>query len=339
MNWNVSSQHYHPLYPLSNMWGATMTQHGHAEHITDEDRREFLKALGVTGAITAGGVTLNEIREEIGVTAEEEFAPIVQGVQTDLEGTVDTQLISGQQTVLAEAVTELPVAVDKGFPTEAQRDEFARVADAGQPIYDHLTEIGFFESTTEHLPEFSREYLNTAISTFIGSETLATSLETLGKTGQEGVDLMTVVFDQVEQLTNNHHWVATDGIPRAEIEWGEHIPPMTQGAAGGSLLWFDAVDLHLYQKKVLITDEILAQGVWDGQAIGAGFYLMSEGAKALTEESTSFSDGEIGALLSVGFALQTASQIMLKKDLMWITEEMRAPRRTDLEIPGYGGAH
>jgi len=43
----------------------------------------------------------------------------------------------------------------------------------------------------------------------------------------------------------------------------DFVPPLHQRAAGGTLLWIRTLDVHLWQKAVLITDEILDDGYWD----------------------------------------------------------------------------
>lgn len=291
--------------------------------ISDEDRREFLKALGVTGAIAAGGLTVDDVRNAVSPDAAA-LAPIGQSIQADLVGALDAEVVVARQGALIDAAGELTATLERGLPSEGPREEFAAVAEAGRPVYDHLVTVGFFESTTQHLPRFDPGYLESAVSTFVGSEALAGPLADVGFDGTEGVDLLATVVGNAERLSD-YHWIATDEIPRDRIEFGEHIPAMTRAAAGGVLLWLEDLDRHLWQDRVLVTDEILRDAVWHGQAMAAGFHLMSEGARAIGAGSDAYSDAELGALLSTGFAVQAISQGLLPQDVYWITEEMRTP--------------
>lgn len=300
--------------------------YGHRhEKIDNEDRREFLKALGLAGAVSAGGLTISEVREQVGGGTAEEFASIGQAIQSDLTGTLDAEFLATNQAALAERANELSVVAERGVPESNSHAEFAAVAEAGRPIYDHLAETGFFGSTTAHLPEFTPASLTQSAEAFLGSEVLADPLEELGFSEEIAVDLLVPMVNRADELSH-YHWVATDKIPRDQIEFGEEIPAMTRAAAGGVLLWLGDLDNHLWQKRVILTDGIVADALWDVQAMAAGFHLMAEGAKAIGAESSELSDGELGALLSTSFAVQAIGQALLPPDAYWITEEMRAPR-------------
>lgn len=301
----------------------------HTHHdVTDEDRREFLKVLGVTGTAVAGGVTLSEVRDELSAGAAEELAPIGDAIKTDLTGALDAGYLASHQATFSDAVSALPAAVEGGVPEAEPRDEFGTIAEAGWPIYDHLAEAGFFASTTEHLPTFTPESLTESAQAFVGSEALAEPLEELGISERVGVDLVIPTVNQAEQLSH-FHWIASEGIPQ-DHEIREILPPITERAAGGVLLWLQNIDAHLYQNQLLITEEMLQNGAWDVQGMTAGFHLMTEGAKAIAEESGRFSNDELGALFTTSIALQEIAQRMLPADLFWITDEMRDPGNAEI---------
>lgn len=302
----------------------------HTRHLDDGDRREFLKALGVTGAVATGSMTLDDVRNAVSSETATDLAPIGRAIQTDLAGRLDAELLASQQAALASAVRALPAAKERGLPVDAPRTEFGSVADAGRPVYDHLSEIGFFESTTTHLPAFDGEYITDCVRTVITTESLSPSLETLGFAETELVDLVGTVVAHRRRI-GDQHWVQTDELPREKMEIGEFIAPMTQNAAGGVLLWLADLDQHLWSQQVILTDDILADAVWEARAMAAGFQLMSEGARVIADGDGSVSDAELGALLSSGFALQAIAQNLLPEDVYWVTEEMRASPRTDLE--------
>lgn len=312
-----------------------MVTNRNREYVSDEERREFLKALGVGGAVAAGGTALTEVRDAMTATGGGELSAVGESIRTDLAGTMDAELIASHQAGVASATSELSSVVEKGLPADQQRHEFAAVEEAARPIYDHLVEAGFFEVTTDHLPAFEPSYLESAVNSFVGTEALAEPLSEMGLAEGAGVDMLSEVIANAEEL-GEHHWVATDEIPRAEIEFGEYIPSMTRGAAGGALLWLKDLDHHLWSHQVLLTEEILADATWHGQSMAAGFQLMAEGAKAIAADGDVLADDELTALLSTGFAVQAIAQGLLPQDAYWVSEEMRAERRTDLQRVAHG---
>lgn len=298
--------------------------------VTDEERREFLKVLGLTGTVAAGGVTLTELRDELSAGDGEELAPIGEAIEADLTGALDAELLASRRDAFVGAASALPAVVDRGLPAGGARDDFGAVAAAGRPAYDHLTDVGFFESTTNHLPEFTPEYLVASVEQFISSDRLGAMLSDAGFDAAEAVDLFAAIVNGRHELSNQL-WLATDKLPRERIRGGEHVPPMTQQAAGGTLLWLEDLDGHLVQDQVLLTEEILATGTWDAHAMAAGFHAMLEGARMIADGSSELSESELAALFTTGFSLQTIAQHLLVDDAYWITEGMRGPRRTDIE--------
>lgn len=290
--------------------------------ITDEDRREFLKVLGVGGAVAAGA-TLDEVRNAVSPETSGELAPIGEAVRADLAGELDAGLLANEQASFVETAASLTAVPERGLPEGSPREEFEAVAAASRPIYEHLGSVGFFGSTTKHLPDFTPEYIEQSIQRFVGSESLAAPLKDLNFAEDELVDLVATVVSHRERI-GERHWVSTDEISREEIAMGEHIPPMTKLAAGGSLLWLEDLDQHLWQDKVLITDEILSDATWHARSMAAGFQLMTEGARHIAQEAGALSDEDLAAQLSSGFALMAIAQNLLAEDAYWITEEMRA---------------
>lgn len=300
------------------------------QHVSEEERRDFLKALGVGGAVAVGGATLSDVREAVPEESAEEVATIGEAIREDLTGSLDAGFIASQQTAFAEAAATLPAVTEEGLPEDGARNDFRQVAAAGWPVYEHLSDVGFFESTTGHISEFTPAYLEESTKTFVGSESLAAPLTELGLSDEEGFDLVATVIANAEQLSN-YHWIATDRIPREKVELGQFVPPMTKATAGGVLLWLEDLDQHLWQKSAILTEEILADAAWHGHAMAAGYQLMAEGAKVIAEDEGTLSESELGALLSTGFAVQAISQALLPTDVYWITEEMRGPKRSDVK--------
>ena len=295
----------------------------HNTRLTDEERRDVLQALGVAGAVAVGGASIDELGRAVSSDASEELAPIGQAIAEDTAGELDADMLATQGSAVVERTQHLSGAADRGLPTAEPREEFAAVAEAGRPAYDHLAEIGFFESTTNHLPEFTPTYLRDSVRTVLGADALTDSLADLGFTDAAAADVVATVVANAEQISD-HHWVATDEVPREQVEMGEYIPPMTKAAMGGVLLWLEDVDQHLWTHERLLTEDLLSNAVWDAGAMAAGFHLVTEGARRIGEASSELSDAELGALLSTGFAVQAIAQHQLPRDVYWITDEARA---------------
>lgn len=299
------------------------------QHVSDEQRRDFLKALGVGGAV-ATGATLPELRDAVsGEAATEELAPVGQSIAAELGGELDSGLVRSQEAELVEALEALPALAETGVGEEPG-EEFASIAAAGRPLYDHFEEVDFFEATSQHLPAFTYDYLTESVSAFVGSEVTAEPLSKVGLTEGEAVDLVASVVVDADQLKHNH-WVVSPDISRENIEDAAALPPLTKGAMGGALLWLEDLDDKLWRWQTILTDGALADAEWHARSMAAGFQLVNEGAKAIADESAALSDGELGALLSTGFAVQALAQSLLPQDVYWVKEEMRADRRTDLE--------
>jgi hypothetical protein len=266
---------------------------------------------------------------EIGATVRSDFAG---------SDALDGEFITAQQALMVEAAAAMPAIARNSRPTvdDAPPEEaFMPVFTEGWPLYEHLLDAGFFESTTSHLPRYTPAFLESLIPRFVESEALAAPLADLDLEGTAGSDMIATVAGNADELST-HHWIATDEINRELFEGSEYIPSTTQGVAGGSLLWLESLDHHLWTHAALLTDEIHQSSIWHGQSLSAGLNLMVEGAREVAGENTRaepISDSELGALLSMGFAVQAIASGLLPSDVHWITEEMRAPKEdSDVEL-------
>lgn len=299
--------------------------------VTDEDRREFLKVLGVTGVAAAGGVALSDVREGLSTTeTTETFASFGEALRADMAGAMDAAALAEHQAAFAEAASDLPAVIERGLPENGPREEFGAVAEAGWPLYEHLTETGFFERSTEHLPTFTPQSLTESTEIAVGSEAIASSLEGFGVSEEAAVDLVVPTVNQAEKLSY-FHWIASEGIPQGHEVEGV-LPPITQRVTGGILLWLQNLDGHLYRNQILIGEDILRKGVWHVQGMTTGFYLLSEAATAIAEGSDRFSAEELGAAVATGIALQEVGQRLLPEDVHWISESARDPGNREITV-------
>lgn len=287
--------------------------------VTDAQRRRFLKLLGV-GTAGAVGITLSDVT----VAAEDiddSFAEVGEAIRADVADDLDGELIAEGQSELANAATELPTVPAKGHPDEV-RDDYSSVAAPGWEVYEHLVESDFFLKATNYLPDYDVDFVESTLEGFVNSDHFMSSLAEVGLSDDEGIDLLATVVDRAETLSE-YHWVGHEEIRRHNYEAGPSIGTMTQLSSGGALLWIDDIDLHLYQQQILITDEILADAAWHAHCMATGFYLMSETARVMADESEDATDAELGTAVSLAFAVQSISQYLLAEDVYWITQAMR----------------
>lgn len=71
--------------------------------LSDEERRDFLRALGVAGAAATAGtaledVTLGDLRELVTAEAAGELARMGEAIRADLAGALDADLLGGAMT-------------------------------------------------------------------------------------------------------------------------------------------------------------------------------------------------------------------------------------------------
>jgi hypothetical protein len=291
--------------------------------IGQEDRRQFLKVVGLTGAVAAGSeFTLSDLRGEVEGEAAGELAAMGEAIREDLVGTLDAGLLGSELASLEEQITRLPELRAMGVPA-ADSTEYQQLAEPGGAIHEHLVEVGFFESVEEHLPEFTPEHIGATAREFINTAALASALSELGYSEEELTSTVVNVVNNKERLAM---WVPTKNIP-AGVEGvdPENIAPLHQRASAGVLLWTDYLDTYLWQNEVLLTDTILDNNYGDLKQMYAGLHLLANAAEDLAG-AQELSDAQLTAARSAGAAMMIVGQEDLTNDVMRITDEMRAPR-------------
>jgi hypothetical protein len=307
-----------------------MTTEYTESRLSDDERREFLKVLGVAGAAATGGtaleeVTLSDLREAVTVESTGEFASRGEAIRNGLTGELNAELLGAEMTGVADAIDRLPEVRAAGFPDRGET-LYAELTSSGWAIDEHLSEVGFYASTEANLPRFGSEHVEAMAKQLVGIESVEVALSEVGFDAHERTDVVANVVRQSEHLAM---WQPTWGYE--EVEGGdefevepEYVSPLHERAAAGALLWIDGLDKHLRQKRVLITDQMLDDGIADVRAMLGGFYLLSDAADRLARGD--ISDAELTALVSGSTAMMIASQTDLQYDLVRITDEMRAPR-------------
>lgn len=292
---------------------------------TAEDRETLAENLGVDEAVVDDEVTLSALRTALEGEVDEEFASMGEAIRRDLEGELDTELLTSVLTDLATEVGRLPEIRAAGIPDGEREPErlYRELAEPGWRMYDHLLDVGFFESVDENAPRFTPEHIRNTAHGLVEADPLTADLESAGFDEAEQIRLMSDVVNNDRDLAR---WVPTREIPY-DVEFNvDFVPPLHQRAAGGALLWIKTLDIHLWQKQVLITDEILDDGIRDVKAMLGGLYLLARAAREISlGEESELTDGQLMAALTAGAAITILNQQAVCQDVFYITEEMRAP--------------
>jgi hypothetical protein len=287
-----------------------------------EYRREFLKTLGIGGAIVAGEFTLSEIRDEVTEEPTAELSAMGRAIRTDLEGQLDADLLGTELEHLAGQVEGLSAVREAGIPT-ADSTMYQELAEPAWRVNDHLLATGWYENLETHLPAFTADHIGESTREVVRTEPLTAPLSELGFTDEEVTTLVGNVATNKVRLAR---WAPTKELPAAEVEFDlENVPPLHHRAAEGSLLWIDDLDLHLWQKEILITEEILDRSIWHVKKMLGGFYLMATVAADLAAGGD-LSDSQLTAALTAATATMILGQEDLTNDVYRLTDEMRASR-------------
>ncbi|MFC4246776.1 hypothetical protein ACFOZ7_07155 [Natribaculum luteum] len=293
--------------------------------ITDEAQRQLVRNLGMSQVPEEGRLTLERIRESVDAETDPEFASMGVSIRRDLSGKLDESLLEEELGKLATQIERLPDVREAGIPDGETEPEqlYRELVAPGWRVYDHLVDVGFFESVEDSLPRFTPEHIEHTAHELIRTEPLTSELSTIGFDEREKLVL---VMNVVNNNTRLARWVPTKEIPE-EVEFDvEHVPPLHQRAMGGALLWINALDVHLWQNRILVTDEILDDGYSDVKAMLGGLYAMTKAALDVAEDGP-LTDAQLTAALTASAAITIVNQEEICKDVFWITEDMRAPSK------------
>ena len=289
-----------------------------------EGPERLVDNLGAEGSITDEELTLATLRAAIEGDVDEDFASMGEVMRSDLEGTLDIELLESVLSDLEAQIERLPEVRKTGLPDGEREPErlYRELIEPAWRMYEHLVDVGFFESVDANAPRFSPENIRNTAHGLLEAEPLTSELESVGLDEQEQLRLMTDVVNSDRELAR---WVPTNEIPD-EVEFEvDFVPPLHQRAAGGALLWIRTLDVHLWQKQVLITEEILDDGYRDVKAMLGGLYLLTRAAHEIgTGTEGSLTDGQLMAALTASAAILILNQEALCHDVYYITEDMRA---------------
>ena len=290
-----------------------------------EEQERLIERLGVGDAVVGDELTLSALQSDVETEIGDEFASMGAAIRDDLEGTLDTRLIDTVLADLEVRIARLPDVRGAGVP-EGEREPESLYADLVEPgwrLYDHLLDVGFFESVDRNAPRFSADHIRNTGHGLIEAEPVRNELEAVGFDESEQLALMADVVNGDREL---ERWVPTAEIPY-DVEFDvDSVPPLHQRAAGGSLLWIQTLDIHLWHKEVLLTEEILDDACRDTKGMLGGLYLLALAAREIStsERDRSLTDGQLMAALTGGAAVMIVKQQDICHDVFYITDDMRA---------------
>ncbi|MFC7156751.1 hypothetical protein ACFQPA_15020 [Halomarina halobia] len=294
-------------------------------HITTEDQERLARTLGISDAVGGETLTLSEMKTAVDADTTPEFASLGEAIRSDLEGRLDVDLLRSALSDLAAQIDRLPEVRERGIPRGEREPEvlYRELVEPGWRVYDHLQEVDFFESVDANASRFEPEYIRDTAHELIGADELTSALAEIGFDDREQTVL---VMDIVNNNTRLSRWVPTAEIPEG-VEFNvEFVPPLHQRAMGGALLWIRTLDVHLWQKRVLITERILDDGFWDIKAMLGGLYLLTMAALEVADATeAAITDSQLSAALTASAAILIVNQEDICSDMYHITEEMRAP--------------
>jgi len=295
----------------------------HRPQVTPQERDVLTEALGVE---TVGGesVTITDIREALDEETDERFQSVGPAVRADLTGSLDADLLDRAIEEMEARMERISEVRDVGVPEgEAEAEELYReLVEPAWEVYDHLADIGFFESLDGNMPKFTEETIDTTTQQLAQADAVT---ETLSAAGFDDHEQTVLFLNIANNKTRLSRWVPTSDIPEGVEFDVEYVPPLHQRSMGGALLWVNALDDHLWRKEILVTEEILDDAFWYTKAIVAGLYTLTRGVRAFADENTELSGAEATAALIGGSAMLIVNQEELMKDVFWINEADRAP--------------
>ncbi len=215
------------------MRGVSMNQTLTISNTTVADHRDLATTLGVD-APDGGEVTWELLAGQIEPRAESVFASRGEAIRTDLAGQLDHDLLERERDNIADEIGRLPTVRDAGVPN-GEAGPYTAAAAPGWRLYDHLLEVGFFESLDENLPRFTADHIETTARELVLADPLSSALDDVGFEESEKTSLLIDVANNDERLAR---WVPSNQIPDGVEFDTANVPPLHQRAMGGHCCGF-----------------------------------------------------------------------------------------------------
>lgn len=296
--------------------------------ITDRDREILATEFDVETPESDPGTALDELSEAVSAGEDTEFASMGAAIRDDLTGSLDADTLESALTDLEAVLEDAESVRETGVPErygpgdegveELYRELIAPVWDA----YHHLVDVGFFESLEENLPAFTESHIDHTARGVLTTDVLTDDLAELGFDDHERTALL---LDVITNNTRLSHWVPVGEIPEGVEFDVDYVPPLYHRAVGGGLLWIKALDRHLKQKEILLTESIIDDAFWRTKALLGGMHVFLRAAHDVADGDGELTDEQVVAALSSGAAITIVNQEELMQEAFWIHEEKRAP--------------
>ena len=291
------------------------------------DRSQLMKKLEIDQPARGETPSLPELGEATDTVPRTDIAARGEAIRTDHTDELDVELLEHELAALEEQIARLPAIRERGIPsgTEAPEELYRELIAPAWTVYDHLVEVGVFEGFESSMPRFTAEHIRDTAHQLLGTSLLT---ETLADNGFDEDEQTALLLNVAMNDTRLSRWVPVRDIP-AGVEFNvDYVPPLYQRAMGGALLWVNALDRHLWQKRILLTDDHLDSAIWHTKAILGGLYLMISAIRDLASDDADFTDAQSTAALLGGAAILIVNQEDMMANVFWITEEERAPSET-----------
>ncbi len=293
--------------------------------ITDRERARLASAFDV-----GSEPTVDELRALVEGATDPRFASMGSAIRDDLTGSLDADLVESSLAALETALAEAESVREAGVPERFGDGDagierlYRELVDPVRELFRHLEAIGFFESAEENLPAFTPEVIDHAARGLLTTPALAEGLSACGFDEHERTALL---LDVVSNDVRLSRWVPRREIPDGVEFTVEFVPSLHHRAIGGGLLWVNALDRHLVQKRILLTESIVDDAFWRTKAILGGIYVFCRGVHAVAAEEGELTDDGLVAALTGGSALAIVNQEELMQEAFWLHEEKRAPSK------------
>lgn len=312
----------------------------YTQAVTDEQRREFLRALGVGGAALAGGlasnVSLSELREVVSTDAGTEtmFAEHGAAIQSGLTRPMDGKAVTSAMGSIAGAL-EQTVSGEVMASDVPGRDEsvFGKLVDGGWMLDAHLSDVGLYASAEEALPRFSAGHIERMVRRLVYADSVS-GLDAVGFGDNEQAALLSQVVTEADSIAL---WEPTWFLESVDFEEVNpaYVPPLQRRAVAGGLDWLSGLDKFLWQNEVLVTEAMLEAATRNARTILGGVYLVASAAEGIA--TGEIEPVELTATLAGGSAVAIAGQMALQRDVVRIPDDTRASptRRAALNEGGF----
>jgi len=149
---------------------------------TAEEEAQLAEHLGVEDSVIDENLTLSTLKSAIEGEIDDEFASMGEAIRDDLEESLDAALLDSALSELETQIDRLPEFREAGIPDGKREPErlYRELIEPGWRLYDHLVDVGFFESVDENAVRFSAEQIRNTGHGLVEANPLMSEIEEIG---------------------------------------------------------------------------------------------------------------------------------------------------------------